>query len=144
MKELIAKLAISFGIALYAVAVPVLEINETHLFNGAWPEHARLHECWQLITNSLIGVWALVRVWRKRDLRTGAIVGIIVMGAFIVSDVLAPLYGGSMVHPDGSRVLILGLDVGLVGFGAGVIASLIGLALARHVTADPTERASKA
>lgn len=126
-----AKLAVTFGIALYAIAVPALELNDTHLFNAAWPAHARLHEAWQLLTNSALGAWALWCIWGKDDVRTGAFVGIVIMGAFIASDLLAPLYGGSMVHPDGTRLLIFGVDIGFVGFGLGAAATLGGLVLDR-------------
>ena len=44
----------------FAIIVPVLELNDTHLTNPHWPEHARLHEAWQLLTNALI---VLLAAW---------------------------------------------------------------------------------
>jgi hypothetical protein len=49
------RIIITFCIVLYAIAVPFLEINDTHVFNPDWTPHVRIHEVWQLITNSGIG-----------------------------------------------------------------------------------------
>ena len=62
------KILLTISIALYAIAVPYLEINDTHVFNPDWVAHARLHEVWQLITNSSLGAidqWCIQMV-RKR------------------------------------------------------------------------------
>lgn len=42
----IPKLLVTIGILFYALAVPLLEINATHVFNPEWVPHARLHEVW--------------------------------------------------------------------------------------------------
>ena len=38
------------------LGVPILDINATHVFNPDWTPHVRIHEVWQLLTNSSLGV----------------------------------------------------------------------------------------
>lgn len=133
---MVAKWFVTFGILLYGAAVPYLELNSTHLLNPEWPAHARLHEAWQLLTNSLLGTWALWQVWRRNQTRLPAIVGLAVMGGFLVSFVLAPVYGGSMLHSDGTERLVLGINVGVLGFGLGSAASLLALFLGKRDDAE--------
>lgn len=56
---LFKKLVITIAILTYAFVVPVLELNDTHLFNPDWMPHVRIHELWQLITNTSLGVYSL-------------------------------------------------------------------------------------
>ena len=55
---MIKKTAILFSVFLYAIVVPFLDISETHIWNPDWTPHVRIHEVWQLITNTSIGVYA--------------------------------------------------------------------------------------
>jgi len=129
---MLAKWLVTFGILLYGAAVPYLELNDTHLFNLAWPAHARLHEAWQLTTNSLLGAWALWQVWGRDRTRVPALIGLAIMGGFLLSYLLGPHYGGSMLHSDGTERLVLGINVGVVGFGLGSLAALLALVLNRR------------
>ncbi|MFT7186611.1 MAG: hypothetical protein ACI84K_002014 [Pseudohongiellaceae bacterium] len=53
------KLIITFSVILYAAVVPILEINATHVFNPGWAPLLRIHEVWQLLTNSSLGILCL-------------------------------------------------------------------------------------
>ena len=118
------KLMISVGVLMYAVIVPLLEINATHVFNPQWPEHARLHEVWQLATNSALGVWCLYLAWCRNEPRLPALIALFVTGGFFAAFLLGPSYGGSMLHTDGTERTLLGINVGVIGFGAVVLMSL--------------------
>lgn len=118
------RILVTICIVLYAVVVPLLELNETHLFNPAWVPHARLHEAWQLTTNSLIGVFCLWRVWVKNDVRLPSLLALLVTGGFMVAYLLRAAYGGSMVHTDGSELALAGINAGVIGFGAVMLVSL--------------------
>ena len=54
----------------FGLLIPILEINQTHLFNSEWPSHARLHEAWQLITNTAISALALYLAWTGKRQRS--------------------------------------------------------------------------
>ncbi|WP_445384747.1 hypothetical protein ACT6NV_12340 [Robiginitalea sp. IMCC44478] len=111
------KYAITFSIVLYAFIVPFLEINDTHVFNPDWTPHAKIHEVWQLLTNSGIGLLCLWLLWVKKDTKLSAILSLLVMGGFLVAFMIKGSYGGSMKYLDGSEKTLLGINIGILGFG---------------------------
>ena len=114
---MIKKIAITFSVILYAIVVPILDISDTHVWNPDWTPHARIHEVWQLITNSSIGVVCLWLVWYKKEVRLSALLSLIVMGGFLLAFFLKDGYGGSMKYLDGSEKTLLGINIGILGFG---------------------------
>ena len=118
------KLMVSVGVLMYAVIVPILEINATHVFNPQWPEHARLHEVWQLVTNSALGAWCLYLAWGRSEVRLPSLIALFVTCGFFAAFLLGPSYGGSMLHTDGTERTLLGINMGVIGFGAVVLMSL--------------------
>lgn len=114
---MIKKIAITISVILYAIVVPFLDINETHVWNPDWTPHARIHEVWQLITNSSIGAVCLWLVWYKKEVRLSTLLSLIVMGGFLLAFFLKDGYGGSMKYLDGSEKSVLGVNIGILGFG---------------------------
>lgn len=125
---MIAKLMVTVGIVFYAVVVPILEINDTHVFNQAWEPHARLHETWQLFTNTAIGAYSVWLVWGRDNLRLASLLTLFVTGGFLMAYWLRDGYGGSMVLTDGSEKMILGVNLGLFAYTLAI--PLAGLAVA--------------
>lgn len=115
------KLIITFSIILYAMVVPFLEINATHVFNPDWTPHVRIHEVWQLITNSSIGLLCLWLVWVKNETKISAILSLLVTGGFLLAFILQNYYGGSMKYLDGTEKTLLGINIGVLGFGVSFI-----------------------
>lgn len=111
------KSIITFSIILYAIIVPFLELNATHVFNPDWTPHVRIHEVWQLITNSSIGILCLWLVWVKSNTKISAILSLLITGGFILAYVLQGTYDGSMKYLDGSEKILLGVNIGVLGFG---------------------------
>jgi hypothetical protein len=111
------KIAITFSVILYAIVVPFLDINETHVWNPDWTPHARIHEVWQLITNSSIGILCLWLVWFKKEVQLSTLLSLLVMGGFLVAYFLKGQYGGSMKYLDGSEKTVLGINLAILGFG---------------------------
>tara|TARA_Y100000588_G_C13532068_1_gene618224 strand:+ start:124 stop:534 length:411 start_codon:yes stop_codon:yes gene_type:complete len=112
------KAIITFSVILYAVVVPFLEINTTHVFNPDWTPHVRIHEVWQLITNSGIGLLCLWMVWVKKETKISAILSLLITGGFLLAYILQNFYGGSMKYLDGSEKTLFGINIGVLGFGA--------------------------
>tara|TARA_R100001369_G_scaffold21491_2_gene39086 strand:+ start:8349 stop:8768 length:420 start_codon:yes stop_codon:yes gene_type:complete len=112
---------ITFSVLLYAIVVPFLEINETHVFNPNWTPHVRIHEVWQLITNSGIGALCLWLVWVKKETKISGILSLLVTGGFLLAYGLKNAYGGSMKYLDGSEKTLLGVNIGVLGFGMAFI-----------------------
>lgn len=111
----------------FLLIVPVLEINETHVFNSAWPSHARLHEVWQLVTNFAIGLFCLWLAWRAGKVRAAALLALTATGGFLIAYVLRASYGGSMRHTDGTELMVAGINSSMLVM---LIASIVLAALA--------------
>jgi len=111
------KFSITFSVILYAIVVPFLEINDSHVFNPDWTPHVRIHEVWQLITNSSIGILCLWLVWVKNETKISTILSLLITGGFLLAYILQDFYGGSMKYLDGSEKTLLGLNIGVLGFG---------------------------
>jgi hypothetical protein len=121
------KFSIIFSVILYAIVVPFLEINATHVFNPDWTPHVRIHEVWQLITNSSIGLLCIWLVWFKKDTKISTALSLLVTGGFLLAYVLQDFYGGSMQYLDGTEKTILGINIGVFGFGIAFILLLVGV-----------------
>ena len=124
---MIGKLLVSVGIVFYAVVVPVFEVNGSHVFNSAWEPHARLHEVWQLFTNTAIGLYSVWLVWGRSNLKLASLLTLFVTGGFLLAYWLRDGYGGSMVLSDGTEKLIMGMNMGLFAYALAII--LAGVAI---------------
>jgi len=111
-----AKLFITLGALTFGLGVPFLEINPSHVFNQDWTPHARIHEVWQLMTNSALAVMCLWLVWARGQIILPAIVGLTITAGFLVAFVIRGSYGGSMKYLDGSEKQVLGINMGVLGF----------------------------
>ena len=121
------KFIITFSVLLYAVVVPYMELNVTHVFNPDWTPHVRIHEVWQLITNSSFGILSLWLTWSRDKIILSSMISLIITGGFIVAFSLKNTYGGSMKYLDGSENTLMGLNLGIVVFG--LVAILLILAV---------------
>ncbi|MGH7461701.1 MAG: hypothetical protein ACREMA_11845 [Longimicrobiales bacterium] len=124
---MLAKVLVTLGILIYALVVPIQDANSTHVFNPEWVAHARLHEVWQLSTNFLIGVFGLWLTWFRNDVRTAAVLALLVTGGFHFAYLIRGIYGGSMAHSDGTEAMILGVNLGVVVFGLIVVLSVLAI-----------------
>jgi hypothetical protein len=115
------KFAVTFSVFLYAIVVPILEINKTHVFSPDFTAHAKIHEVWQLTTNTAIGLFCLWLTWVKKDYFTSIILSILVTGGFLFAFSIKELYGGSMKFEDGTEKAIGGLNIGIIGFGLAIM-----------------------
>lgn len=124
-----AKLLVTVGILFYAVIVPILEINDTHVFNQAWEPHARLHETWQLFTNTGLGAFSVWLVWGRDDLKLASLLTVFVTGGFLLAYWLRDGYGGSMVLSDGSEKVLLGINLGLFAYTLAIVLAALAVAI---------------
>ncbi len=108
---LAARLVASAGLLVIGVLVPALEINATHLFNPDWPAHARLHEGWQLATNSALAAAGLWLAWARGRVAAACGLGLLASGGFLVAWALRDLYGGSMAGTRTAAATLAGVDV---------------------------------
>ncbi|HDZ05677.1 hypothetical protein LCGC14_0066170 [marine sediment metagenome] len=136
---MIKKIAITFSVILYAIIVPFLDINETHVWNPDWTPHARIHEVWQLISNSSIGILCLWLVWYKKEVLLSTILSLIVTGGFLLAFFLKDGYGGSMKYLDGSEKTVFGINIGILGFGIAFLLLILSQILSTKKRMNPTK-----
>lgn len=104
-----ARLLMTAGILVFGLLIPILEVNATHLFNPDWPQHARFHDGWQLITNSSLAVLCLWLVWARGEIALPALIGTCVMGGVVLAHALGDLYEGYATYEGGTELTLLGL-----------------------------------
>lgn len=119
---MLARLSVSLAAVVLGLVVPILEVNETHLFNSLWPAHARLHEAWQLLANATLSLLCLWLAWARSAERLASAIMLATTGAFLVAYILQGTYGGSMKHTDGSELLVAGVNP---AFGVMLLASIL-------------------
>jgi len=64
-RDLVGRLLLSVTLISVAMAPLTADLNESHIFNGDWPPHARFHTAVLMFLSiglSLIGLWLL---WRR-------------------------------------------------------------------------------
>lgn len=111
------RILITFGALIFGLLVPMIEIDATHVFNPEWPPHARLHEVWQLMTNSMLALLCLWLVWRHDAIRMAAAIGATVTGGFLAAYAIRSGYDGSMaLGADGIERSLGGYNLGVVVF----------------------------
>ncbi len=126
-----SKILLTIGIIFYGLAVPIMEISSSHVFDPKWVPHARLHEVWQLITNSSIGAYSLRLVWARGKVFLPGLLGMFVTVGFLIAYAIRGTYGGSMVLSDGSEKTVAGINLGLAGFGLAAILTMVTLIIER-------------
>lgn len=108
----INRAAISFSALIFVLLIPFLEISSTHVYDPEWPGHARLHEVWQLLVHGAISILACRLVWKNQSL--GLWLALILTVSFLVAWLSQSMYGGSMLHSDGTEVSIGGVNLGVI------------------------------
>lgn len=127
-----SRIFITLSALIWGVGVPILEVNDTHVFNEDWTPHSRIHQVWQLLTNTGFAALVLWLVWVKEEVILPAIMGLIVTGGFLIAFIIRGTYGGSMKYLDGSEKTVLGINIGVLGFGLVVAALLTAILLEKR------------
>lgn len=57
-------------VALYtAFGAYIFDWNHTHIYNAAWPPHAKFHNAQTMLLGTMLGLMTLWCVWIKRDFK---------------------------------------------------------------------------
>lgn len=131
-----AAIVVTVSALVSGAIIPILELNETHLFNPNWPAHARLHEAWQLMTNSVLSALAVFLIWSGRAPRLAIILSLIISFPFLLAFAAESTYGGSMLHSDGTQLAVAGINLGVLI--ALVFSSLLLISLVLFRSEKPT------
>ncbi|MEL6574193.1 MAG: DUF6640 family protein, partial [Pseudomonadota bacterium] len=99
--KLILKLAVTAITVFYGLVPAIADLNETHLFNPLWSDHARFHGAWFLAFTAGIAVIALFLIWVRDDVFLPIAFGLMFVAGFWVATVFGPAYGGALVDDNG-------------------------------------------
>lgn len=131
----ISRILITIATLVYGVIPLLVDLSETHAFHPDWPPHARFHMVWLLGTNSSLAILALYLMWLSNleaaiRMRIAAVIGLCVLGGFVISTLTRKLYGGALVDRVGGVPPFMGVDLNLLVFLPMLGLVLIGLWLA--------------
>lgn len=132
------KIILTVALAGTMLGPAVVDFNDSHVFNPAWPPHARYHAVELLAVGMAMSVIGLWLVWgRSPRLGVATAVPLVVWGAFFV-----PLFvpGTSVEEYPGEAGRLLGIPMNLVGATAFILLALIGYWLASRSEAVPPPR----
>lgn len=140
VRDIVGRLLLSVAVISVVTAPLAADLNETHIFNDAWPPHARFHNAVVVFTSSgltLIGLWLL---WRKTsEFRThlflAMLIPVVSWGAFFPA-LLIP--GTGVEDVPGELPRVLGMALNLFVALMFVLLSLVGwlLSLTAHRRPD--------
>ena len=120
--------------------VPYFETNTSHAFNFSWKPHARLHEVWQLFTNTSTGISSRWLTWAKSNFRLTALMTVLVTGGLLLAYLLRDYYGGSMVLLDGNEKTIFGLNLGKFAYSLAILLAAIAVVIQYRLQSHSNER----
>lgn len=107
---MISRILITLSVVIFAIVIPILEVNSSHVFNPNWPSHARFHEVWQLTTNCGIGLLCLWLAWVRNKVELASVLVVLVMGGALFAYGIQGAYGGSILSGNISKT-ILGIEL---------------------------------
>ena len=127
------KIGVSAITIFYGLVPAIADLNETHLFNPLWNEHARFHGAWFLAFAAGVALIALFLIWVRDDVLLPITFGLMFVAGFWVATVFGPLYGGALADENGYIQTILGIESNMFLFSVVSILLLIALVLASRV-----------
>ncbi len=115
LKEKLGRIVLTTVLINTAVISTLVDWNSSHIFNPAWPAHARFHDIAMLHLLNGVCILALWLMWRRSPepeigIRVAALIPIIFWGAFFYTTFLVP--GTSLkANPDESLPIIAGIPL---------------------------------
>ena len=117
---------------IYGFIPPFADFNQTHVFNPLWTRHAKFHVVWQVIITFALAVLGITLVWVKKvekefSITISFLLGLIVLGGFMINASVTSLYGGGLSDPNGvPRIFNNLVDANLFTFLVGLVCLLAG------------------
>lgn len=131
--KLVLKLSVSLITLFYGFVPAIADLNETHLFNPLWSEHARFHGAWFLAFAAGVSITALYMIWRKDEIFIPIVLGLMFAAGFWVATLFRSAYGGELVDSNGHTHTIAGIESNTFLFAVVSILLLAALVVAKRV-----------
>lgn len=121
------KIIITIVTLFYGVVPAIADMNDTHLLNPLWSEHARFHAAWFLAFAAGVSGTALYLIWWADEAVIPIVLGLMFAGGFWVATMFQSAYGGALVDRNGFEHQMFGFEANSFLFG--VMTIILGLAL---------------
>ncbi|MEL6467718.1 MAG: DUF6640 family protein [Pseudomonadota bacterium] len=125
--KLVLKIGVSAITVFYGFVPAYADLNETHLFNPLWSEHARFHGAWFLAFAAGVALISLYLMWWRDDMFVPISLGLMFAAGFWIATFFGPAYGGALVDPNGHTQTIAGIEANMFLFS--VVTMLLSAAL---------------
>lgn len=115
------KALLTLASAMYSIVPPFVDLNRTHATNPLWISHARFHVVWQVMIMLGIGLLSIYMLWfstmdQRFAINLSFILGLIVLGSFLINVALRKLYAGTLADPNGVPPIFKKVDTNLFFF----------------------------
>jgi hypothetical protein len=132
--SLLIKILLTIAAIQYGVVPPIVDFTESHVFNGAWPPHARFHMVWLVLTASMASLTVVLACWLpSQDLNTrlqyACVPGWLVLVGFFGSTGMLSSYQGTLTDM-AEPIMVFGIDGNLFSFSIAALFQLVATALA--------------
>jgi hypothetical protein len=115
------KVLLTLATVMYTFVPPVVDLTHTHATNPLWVSHARFHVVWQVMIMTGIGILSLFLLWfsgiaQSSSINLSFILGLIVLGSFLINVGAKKLYAGTLSDPNGVPPIFKNVDANLFFF----------------------------
>ena len=113
---LLLKIAVSAITVFYGLVPALADLNETHLFNPLWSEHARFHGAWIMEYGDGVEGTDLYLIWFRNEIFVAITLGLMFAAGFWVATIFRPMYGGELVDANGHTHTVAGIETNVFLF----------------------------
>ena len=129
--HLAGKILLTVASLMYTIAPPIVDLGHTHATNPLWVSHARFHVVWQVFITTGIGLLSIYLLWFSLidphfAINLSFILGLIVLGSFVLNVALKKLYAGTLSDPIGVPPIFKNVDANLFFFTLALLILIIG------------------
>ena len=126
---LAGKILITISTIIYGLAPLFVDLNKTHATNPLWTGHSRFHVVWQVMITFCIAILSLYFLWIRsyeiENIVIAFILGLSVLGSFLLNVCLMKFYGGTLADKNGVSKTF-NINSNLLGFTIALTMSILG------------------
>lgn len=129
--HLTGKILLTLATAMYTFVPPIVDLSRTHATNSSWVSHARFHVVWQVMIMLGVGLLSIYLLWfspigQHFATNLSFILGLIVLGSFLLNVGIKKLYAGTLSDPNGVSPIFKNVDANLFFFSLALVILLSG------------------
>src|SRR6185312_4623587 len=133
--HLSGKILLTLATAMYTFVPPIVDLNKTHATNPLWVSHARFHVVWQTMIMLGIGLLSIYLLWFSEidgvfSVDLAFILGLIVLGSFVINVGAKKLYTGTLSDPNGVPPIFKNVDANLFFLSLALLILIAGYLMA--------------